>query len=261
MKKIFHYTRQYNLWSSNDCDIGRMVVCSKSKISKVLVPVFALKELNFEHVVVVVVVCTISLCCCCSCWCYCCWFQIDDVYYVRSLAHICANRVKKTKAQSARARAKDPVWYSQCMWRSHIDLVHLLLCVRACVRWLYSFHGACSFNDWATRYVFARCACVYVRFCLSAIAFSSPLFTFALVILNFPSFSVELYVAAVHGVQPATSRTFEYRIPYKRWAVLRSNHQFLVHPPVFNTSYSIFIRKSSQTKKPKSKCSNWWVLV
>lgn len=134
MKKIFHYTRQYNLWSSNDCDIGRMVVCSKSKISKVLVPVFALKELNFEHVVVVVVVCTISLCCCCSCWCYCCWFQIDDVYYVRSLAHICANRVKKTKAQSARARAKDPVWYSQCMWRSHIDLVHLLLCVRACVR-------------------------------------------------------------------------------------------------------------------------------
>lgn len=160
MKKIFHYTRQYNLWSSNDCDIGRMVVCSKSKISKVLVPVFALKELNFEHVVVVVVVCTISLCCCCSCWCYCCWFQIDDVYYVRSLAHICANRVKKTKVQSARARAKDPVWYSQCMWRSHIDLVHLLLCVRACVRWLYSFHGACSFNDWATRYVFARCACV-----------------------------------------------------------------------------------------------------
>lgn len=122
--------------------------------------------------------------------------------------------------------------------------------VCACVRWLYSFHGACSFNDCAIRYVFARCA----RVCVSVwllLLFSSPLFTF--VILNFPSFSFVLYIAAVHGVQPATSRTFEYRIPYKRWVVLRSNHQFLVHPPVFNTSYSIFIRKSSQTKKTSSQ--------
>lgn len=87
--------------------------------------------------------------------------------------------------------------------------------------------------------------CVCVRFC------SSPLFTF--VALNFPSFSITLYITAIHDVQPATSRTIEYRIPYKRCAVLRSNHQFLVHPPVFNTSYLIFSFENPHKPKLKLK--------
>lgn len=203
---------------------------------------FALKELklSFEHVAVFLffAVCTISVCCCyCRCCCCACYSFLIYACIVFDLLRTFVRRVKIHKTPE-----RNLAWDSQCIMIIYWSCMLNFACVYC------NFHGACSFNDCATCNV---CVCVSV---MGAHCFFLLLYL-RMSFWIFPLFRLHC-ILRVDGVQPATSQTIEYRIPYKRCVVLRSNHQFLVHPQVFNTSYSIFIRKSSQQTKKKNSTQN-----